>query len=110
MSDRRRQCDDNQNDSIGAKLVKAITLGAAVGLGAFLGYQLYKHLTAEEVEKIPITNATFSDKSLDCSICLESFNYDDKLKVLPCNHKYHAECIIQWVEKNPSCPQCRRSC
>eukprot|EP00494_Astrolonche_serrata_P033115 UN33384 len=39
-----------------------------------------------------------------CPVCLE-----EKLNtmILPCQHKFHGDCIIQWVDKNFSCPVCR---
>ncbi|KAG0739164.1 hypothetical protein G6F57_002346 [Rhizopus arrhizus] len=32
----------------------------------------------------------------------------DELTELPCEHKYHSDCIAQWLELNASCPICRR--
>ncbi|CAF0790473.1 unnamed protein product [Brachionus calyciflorus] len=109
MSNRHKP-DEPQNESLGFKIFKAVEFVAAIGLGAYIGYQLYKELTAEEVEKLPITIATNDDKNLECAICLDSFRLNDKLRVLPCQHKYHADCIMQWVTRNPNCPQCRRDC
>jgi hypothetical protein len=42
----------------------------------------------------------------DCSICLENIN-SDPLKILDCNHIFHAKCIDQCIELT-SCPICRR--
>lgn len=42
----------------------------------------------------------------DCVICMDG-SYDKKY-TLPCNHKFHYVCIKKWIEKNPSCPCCRR--
>ena len=46
-----------------------------------------------------------------CSICLERFVRGDRLWVLPCDdrHKFHSECIKEWLTKNESCPLCTRS-
>lgn len=43
-----------------------------------------------------------------CSICLDTYKPKDKIKTLPCKHRYHRKCINQWLI-NPSntCPQCR---
>lgn len=39
-----------------------------------------------------------------CSICLqESENATD----LPCGHSFHPECIVPWLLKSSSCPNCR---
>ena len=41
----------------------------------------------------------------ECSICLEK---DEKeWASLKCNHKFHYECIIPWVNAHRTCPICR---
>lgn len=43
-----------------------------------------------------------------CSICLLEFNSSQLLKKLPdCEHFYHADCIIRWLEQTNTCPICR---
>ena len=49
------------------------------------------------------------DKSSTCSICLEEFNSEKEIAFLDCKHIYHMECIIEWINKEPSCPLCRSS-
>ena len=44
-----------------------------------------------------------------CSICLEEFKEGDKIKKLNCNHVYHEECLIPWLNKNDYCPMCRQN-
>jgi len=39
-----------------------------------------------------------------CSVCLEG---ECDTMLLPCHHQFHAECIIQWTERQFSCPMCR---
>ena len=48
------------------------------------------------------------DKSSTCSICLEEFNSEKEIAILDCKHIYHMECIIEWINKDTSCPLCRR--
>ena len=43
----------------------------------------------------------------ECSICLENIDIND-LKILSCNHKFHADCINEWIKKKPICPYCRK--
>lgn len=33
----------------------------------------------------------------------------DALRVLPCNHYMHRNCVDAWLVSNPSCPSCRHS-
>ena len=44
----------------------------------------------------------------DCCICLDKFNENDELIVLKCNHRFHTKCIINWFEKELTCPLCRK--
>ena len=44
-----------------------------------------------------------------CSICLEEFKEGDKIKKLNCNHVYHEECLVPWLNNNDYCPMCRQN-
>lgn len=51
-----------------------------------------------------------------CVICLEHFNYGDRLRVLPCGHSFHMGCIDRWLSGSASfddcdtagCPMCKK--
>jgi len=40
----------------------------------------------------------------ECQICLEESNTAINL---PCKHKFHKECLLEWFEKKKTCPSCR---
>lgn len=44
-----------------------------------------------------------------CSICMEDFKVGDSLRMLPCKHDFHKECVDKWLSFNPTCPLCRNS-
>jgi hypothetical protein len=45
-----------------------------------------------------------------CVICLEDFEAGSQIKVLPCNHGFHGDCIDPWLnERSDKCPICKRS-
>ena len=47
------------------------------------------------------------EQSTDCVICLAPLG-DEPQKQLVCEHTFHEKCIGEWVEKNGTCPVCRR--
>lgn len=43
-----------------------------------------------------------------CSICTEDFTVGEDVRVLPCNHKFHPNCVDPWlVNVSGTCPLCR---
>lgn len=106
----QRDKDDNSGTS---SLLKGILIGVGIGAAigsAVLGYGIYKVLTAEEVDKIPVSKLSRSDaeKGNECAICLDPLKLNDQIKIIRnCRHIYHAYCINQWIVTNASCPLCR---
>jgi hypothetical protein len=45
------------------------------------------------------------DEGLGCSICTEDFEKGQDLRVLPCDHKFHPECVDPWLlNVSGTCP------
>lgn len=44
-----------------------------------------------------------------CCICLQNYENNDLLRILPCNdqHNFHLVCIDKWLKINKKCPLCR---
>ncbi|KAJ7954729.1 RING-H2 finger protein [Quillaja saponaria] len=46
----------------------------------------------------------------ECSVCLNEFQENDKLRIIPnCSHVFHIDCIDVWLQNNANCPLCRTS-
>lgn len=44
----------------------------------------------------------------NCTICLERMRKGEKLKFMPCVHKFHEKCIETWLRGHRVCPICRQ--
>eukprot|EP00597_Dinobryon_sp_UTEXLB2267_P002796 CAMPEP_0170076266 /NCGR_PEP_ID=MMETSP0019_2-20121128/13264_1 /TAXON_ID=98059 /ORGANISM="Dinobryon sp., Strain UTEXLB2267" /LENGTH=243 /DNA_ID=CAMNT_0010287785 /DNA_START=276 /DNA_END=1007 /DNA_ORIENTATION=+ len=49
----------------------------------------------------------YGSPTKDCSICQEAFQDVCEILKLPCRHLYHSGCVIEWLQKNNTCPLCR---
>lgn len=46
--------------------------------------------------------------ALECAVCLNEFEEDDSLRLLPkCSHVFHPGCIDAWLASHVTCPVCR---
>ncbi|KAI7754703.1 hypothetical protein M8C21_025585 [Ambrosia artemisiifolia] len=70
--------------------------------------------SGEKLIKLPknkISNHNILDTSGNetcCSVCLQDFEVGNSAGTFPkCEHKFHPECIYQWLLTNNSCPVCR---
>lgn len=66
-------------------------------------------LPRSALKKLPIHKFKAGDPFETCCICLDDFEVGEKLRILPCDHGYHAKCIDPWLVKTKRiCPQCRK--
>ncbi|XP_062076050.1 uncharacterized protein LOC133780196 [Humulus lupulus] len=56
----------------------------------------------EKLEKVQI-----KDDQVSCSICLENMSVGLEATRLFCGHRYHEECIVEWLQISKFCPLCR---
>ena len=42
-----------------------------------------------------------------CAICILDYKLGDKLKTMPCLHKFHKNCIDKWLAMKSDCPICK---
>lgn len=51
--------------------------------------------------------ANASDDANQCMVCLEHFQADEQVKLLPCFHRYHVACVDEWLRRDGCCPVCK---
>ena len=52
---------------------------------------------------------TGQEKNESCAICVNDFTDGDNLRVLPCEHVFHSECVDEWLINHSSlCPLCKQ--
>ncbi|XP_067627482.1 E3 ubiquitin-protein ligase goliath [Eurosta solidaginis] len=68
-------------------------------------------VTKKAIMKIPTkTGKTSDEKDLDsdcCAICIEAYKPSDCIRVLPCKHEFHKNCIDPWLIEHRTCPMCK---
>ncbi|MCL7025215.1 hypothetical protein MKW94_022043 [Papaver nudicaule] len=63
--------------------------------------------SVESIPTVKITSSLLNSDSMLCAVCKDEFLVDVEAKQLPCNHIYHFDCILPWLEQHNSCPVCR---
>jgi hypothetical protein len=55
------------------------------------------------------TTTATAAHTLDCSICYDAIDVRKRhdYMLAPCNHLFHRECLVQWMDVKMECPICR---
>ncbi|XP_030759087.1 E3 ubiquitin-protein ligase RNF181 [Sitophilus oryzae] len=83
----------------------------------FRDYNMFQELNTLNGEKLPppaskaaveaLKDELISHEGTQCPVCLKEYNNGETVKKMPCEHKFHPECILPWLSKTNSCPLCR---
>ncbi|XP_037001299.2 E3 ubiquitin-protein ligase RNF115 isoform X2 [Artibeus jamaicensis] len=65
----------------------------------------------EKITSLPTVTVTQEqvDMGLECPVCKEDYTVEEEVRQLPCNHFFHSDCIVPWLELHDACPICRKS-
>ncbi|ADM11791.1 zinc finger domain-containing ubiquitin ligase [Encephalitozoon intestinalis ATCC 50506] len=64
--------------------------------------------TKESLKKSNVVKAVEADEACECTICMSNFSTNQKLRVLPCDHRFHVGCVDKWLLGHSNkCPICR---
>ncbi|OMJ80826.1 hypothetical protein SteCoe_18828 [Stentor coeruleus] len=107
---------------------KALILGILIGIVGFviiswIGYLCYKHCRSPRhyTQKIAPKNTSHDDTDIKeysdldrnedeyCTICLEQFRKNTKIRQLDCGHIFHRECVDLWLRTNQYCCICKQN-
>lgn len=73
-----------------------------------LGY-VPNGMTDREIKSIPTEQYVATDDGDFCVICQLDINEGETIATLPnCSHKFHKDCVRQWLKDHRSCPACRQ--
>lgn len=62
-------------------------------------------IAARDVEEPEMSTAEMDPSQLQCPVCMEDFESGQDLRVLPCHHSFHPDCIDPWLlNVAGSCP------
>ncbi len=43
-----------------------------------------------------------------CAVCQDDFKENEEVAELPCGHPFHFDCVSPWLERDRTCPTCRK--
>ncbi|EGT47833.1 hypothetical protein CAEBREN_19991 [Caenorhabditis brenneri] len=59
------------------------------------------------IPTMTITPAMTQELQSDCAVCLDPYQLQDVIRLLPCKHIYHKSCIDPWLLEHRTCPMCK---
>ena len=63
--------------------------------------------TVPDVEEgLPEVETTVGETG-SCTICLDEIGPQQRAVRLDCGHVFHAACLLPWVSRSKTCPNCR---
>ena len=63
----------------------------------------------EKLEKIIINDEKLKSFGIEntCAVCKDEFIIGQECLLMPCQHHFHKDCLLPWLNERNSCPVCR---
>ncbi len=63
----------------------------------------------DKLEKCIITENKLKEFGFEnsCPVCKDECNLNEECLLMPCEHHFHKDCLIPWLNERNSCPVCR---
>lgn len=62
---------------------------------------------AEETAVGNVQQYADDDDEVTCSICMMEIEDGDRIGALECDHKFHVDCLKEWIKRRNVCPLCQ---
>ena len=103
----------------GEEQSEEISYEALLDLGAQIGdvkTERWHERNQDIIASLPVTVFSPSSNGGDgrvvtdakCLVCLCEYDKGEEMKSLPCEHRFHTECIEGWLADHDHCPLCKR--
>jgi len=109
--------DDDEDDELDPdQILNAFAIHSGSYHHQMIGHldNSWKDLPIRTLKKKDVEILSKSEDKKSCSICMTDFVEGDVLRILPCFHEFHSECVDQWFlqqnekGKDASCPLDRK--
>ncbi|XP_075056330.1 E3 ubiquitin-protein ligase RNF149 [Mixophyes fleayi] len=80
--------------------------------GAKYGNQGNRKETKKAIGQLQLHKVKRGEKGIDieaenCAVCIENYKPKDVVRILPCKHIFHRQCIDPWLLEHRTCPMCK---
>lgn len=64
------------------------------------------------ISKLQVRTIRKGDKETEsdfdnCAVCIEGYKPNDVVRILPCRHVFHKNCVDPWLQEHRTCPMCK---
>jgi hypothetical protein len=70
----------------------------------------YEPAAELELTTVMVAEETLVGEDLDCGICREDYVIGVEWSTLPCNHRFHTDCVTPWLTEHSEDGRCPYRC